>query len=231
MPAGAEIITAFEKTWVAIQARHPAVPDVVIITGTSRQAGGDRWGHHWPERWHQAAEVGKAAELFLAGELIARGPGAVLETVLHEAAHALAYVRGIKDTSRQGGRYHNKRFAALAAELGLSPPDKPSAKDGFCECPLSEQVQGDYADELWELHSARLAYLDDPRAVQPETGDDDAGGTPNGGEDGGRRAGRRVKVVCGCGRGLQLTPKSLDEGPVVCGLCGAPFEAQEDDGS
>ena len=30
--------------------------------------------------------------------------------MLHEAAHALATRRGIKDTSAAGNRYHNKRF-------------------------------------------------------------------------------------------------------------------------
>jgi len=36
----------------------------------------------------------------------------------HEAVHAVAFERGIKDTSRQG-RYHNARFRAIAEELGL----------------------------------------------------------------------------------------------------------------
>ena len=39
--------------------------------------------------------------------------------ILHEAAHALAYARGIKDTSRQG-RYHNKHFKTCAEQLGLA---------------------------------------------------------------------------------------------------------------
>jgi hypothetical protein len=43
----------------------------------------------------------------------------VLEVVVHEAAHALATARGIKDTSR-GGTWHNVRYKALAEELGLS---------------------------------------------------------------------------------------------------------------
>ncbi|MFD1534873.1 hypothetical protein [Pseudonocardia aurantiaca] len=53
----------------------------------------------------------------------------------HEkAAHALAHVRGIKDTSRQG-RWHNARFKALAEEgrhrgdqgsaYGLVPDQRP----------------------------------------------------------------------------------------------------------
>jgi hypothetical protein len=40
--------------------------------------------------------------------------------MLHEAAHALATWRGIKDTSAACNRYHNKRFVVLAAELGCA---------------------------------------------------------------------------------------------------------------
>jgi hypothetical protein len=43
---------------------------------------------------------------------------AQLATLLHEAAHGLAHVRKIPDTSRQG-RYHNRRYQVLAEELGL----------------------------------------------------------------------------------------------------------------
>lgn len=52
------------------------------------------------------------AEVFVGGEGLARGPADVLATLLHEAAHALAHVRGIQDTSRQG-RWHNAQFKAL----------------------------------------------------------------------------------------------------------------------
>jgi hypothetical protein len=57
-----------------------------------------------------------------AGECLAEGPRQTLQTMLHEAVHALAPVRGVKDTSR-GGKYHNKReFVVLAGELGLAWP-------------------------------------------------------------------------------------------------------------
>ena len=42
----------------------------------------------------------KLPEVFVGDEGLARGPADVLGTLLHEAAHALADVRGIKDTSR-----------------------------------------------------------------------------------------------------------------------------------
>jgi hypothetical protein len=37
-------------------------------------------------------------ELFVTGELLAAGGRAVLEVMLHEGTHALAVVRGIRDT-------------------------------------------------------------------------------------------------------------------------------------
>jgi hypothetical protein len=42
----------------------------------------------------------------------------VLEVLVHEAAHALATARQVKDTSR-GGTWHNERYKELAEELGL----------------------------------------------------------------------------------------------------------------
>ena len=55
----------------------------------------------------------------ISGEGLRRTPDEVLGTLLHEAAHALAHARGIKDTSRQG-RYHNKHFKTCAEQLGLA---------------------------------------------------------------------------------------------------------------
>ena len=55
----------------------------------------------------------------ISGEALRLTPPEVLAVILHEAAHALAYARGIKDTSRQG-RYHNKHFKTHAGLLGLA---------------------------------------------------------------------------------------------------------------
>jgi hypothetical protein len=75
--------------------------------------------------------------------------------MLHEAAHALATRRGIKDTSAAGNRYHNKRFAALAAELGLRGPDVPDKITGWSDCTLTGQDSYDsYADVAGRAGSA-----------------------------------------------------------------------------
>jgi hypothetical protein len=57
-------------------------------------------------------------EVLIGGEGLERGPRDVLATLLHEGAHAIAAVRGIEDTSRQG-RHHNASFKRIAEEVGL----------------------------------------------------------------------------------------------------------------
>jgi hypothetical protein len=82
--------------------------------------------------------------------------------MLHEAVHALAHARGVKDTSR-GGKYHNKReFVALADELGLAWPQgqRPHPVIGFSDIILTEQTLGDYADTLAYLGAAIRLYRD-----------------------------------------------------------------------
>ena len=234
---GSRIIAALERAWAAIQDRHPDVPDVVIVTGAgSNQKGtpeGYRLrGHHWPERWVLEGRDGqRTPELFVAGELLSAGGRAVLEVMLHEAAHALATWRGIKDTSAAGSRYHNKRFVALGAELGLRGPDVPDKVTGWPNCTLTGQAAYDaYADVVAVIDTARLPFLVD----QPGTAG--AGGGDDRGDDGpgkpAKRGGRRVAAECGCQpepRRIQLTPKQIEDGPIICGLCCAPFELPEDE--
>src|SRR3954471_21320376 len=132
----APVVAALEHAWAAIRTRHPDLPEVVVVlaSGSVGTAPGTlRLGHFAAMRWQHAdnhsegpaSGTGEALpEVFVGGEGLARGPVDVLGTLLHEATHALAFVRDIKDTSRQG-RYHNRRFATLAAELGLHITEAP----------------------------------------------------------------------------------------------------------
>ena len=236
---GSRIIAALERAWAAIQDRHPDVPDAVIVTGAgSNQKGtleGYRLrGHHWPERWVlQGRDGHRTPELFVAGELLSAGGRAVLEVMLHETAHALAARRGIKDTSAAGNRYHNKRFVALGAELGLRGPDVPDKVTGWSNCTLTGQAAYDaYAGVAAAIDTARLPFLVD----QPGTAGPGGGGGDDHGDDGpgkpAKRGGRRVAAECACQPGprrIQLTPKQIEDGPIICGLCCAPFELPEDE--
>src|SRR5262249_33785605 len=124
-PISAPVLAALEHTWAAIRAHHPELPAVVVVLASGSDgapAGWLRLGHFAAMRWqHHTNDPDREQlipEVFIGGEGLARGPIQVLGTLLHEATHALAHVRGVKDTSRQG-RYHNQRFADLAHEMGL----------------------------------------------------------------------------------------------------------------
>jgi hypothetical protein len=236
---GSQIITALEQAWAAVRDRHPDVPDVVIVTGAgSHQKGtpeGYRLrGHHWPERWVTDPAERRMPELFMAGELLAAGGRAVLEVMLHEASHALAVVRGIKDTSAEGNRYHSKRFVALATEMGLRGPERPEKVIGWSDCRITDETAAAYSDVVSAIDSARLPFLlDGPLGTG---GGEGGAGGGEGGEDGQgkdkpkKRGGWRLAVECACQppRKLHMTPKQIEDGPVICGVCGTPFEAPDD---
>lgn len=237
---GSRIIEALETAWLDIQRRHPEVPNVVMITGTGKAGASQSWGHHWPERWQLAEGGERQPELFASGELLAFGGRRTLQTLIHEAAHALAHVRDIKETSRSGNRYHNKRFAVLAVELGLTAPAQPTDHHGFADCELGDVTATEYAETIARLTEATIAHLPDWTGglLTSTTGtEEDDEGEGEGKQGAGKgtgagRAGRRQAAECGCSpkpRRIQLTPKALEDGPVLCGLCGERFEVREID--
>ena len=80
------------------------------------KASGSTWATSPPTAGRSTAPT--ATRSWSAAKASSAAPLDVLGTLLHEAAHGLAQARGIQDTSRQG-RYHNRRYATLARELGL----------------------------------------------------------------------------------------------------------------
>lgn len=86
------LVTALEAIWLAIQQRHPDVPDVVLTLGAGslgERAGHLRLGHFAANRW-QHGENERLPELFVGGGRLQRRPVEILGTLLHEAAHAAA---------------------------------------------------------------------------------------------------------------------------------------------
>ena len=92
----------------------------------------------------------------ISGEGLRRTPREVLATLLHEAVHALAAARGITDTSRQG-RYHNRKFALLAAELGLDVDEDPG-QFGWSVTTVPDTTARRYADGLALLTAAMTVW-------------------------------------------------------------------------
>lgn len=170
----------------------------------------------------------RVPEVFVGGEGLARGPAEVLATLLHEAAHALAHVRGIKDTSRQG-RWHNARFKALAEELGIEV-----AKDeriGWSPTTIPDSTRQAYADVVAHLRAVLRWF----RAVESTVlvgggvggNDDGEDGDGDGGEGPVKK--KPGPIACDCGRTIRVANAVLEQAPIVCGGCGGEFWVRDDD--
>lgn len=238
--AGSAVVRTLEKVWDRIRQNHPELPAVVIVTGTG-MIGPARWGHFRANGWMARAEGENAAtnlalgEMFMAGETLAKGARQVLQTMLHEAAHVLARVRDLKDTSRQG-RWHNKTFRTLAEEMGLEHlRASADAQHGFSFVTLTAETEAKYADLLDELDREIRLVVDLPwflkGTTKPEGEEDTEGGEFIGG---GRKArtpatpqSGNLKATCSCPDPLiiRLSRKVLDLSVVRCDECEELFTA------
>ncbi|MFE0683450.1 hypothetical protein ACFW17_21895 [Streptomyces sp. NPDC058961] len=246
--AGSRVVGVLESAWSAIRARHREVPAVVLVTGRGLLQRRHQWGHFGADAWH--TDTGAlVAEVFVAGELFDVGGRAVLETLLHEAAHSLAHVRGVRDTVGHG-RFHAPVFADLAAELGLTRPEVADRVEGWAECRISDHTAARYATTIKALDAIRVQVDEGPlvdvaRARAVREGDrarraaarrsaarsvrDAVGeGKERANRDsGGWPVGRDglVDAVCGCvpARTVRAVAGALREAPVICGACVRPY--------
>ena len=199
------LLAALEHTWQTIRQHHPDVPEAVLVVASGSEGKRLNLGHFAPHRWQVAGA--DRHEVLVGGEGLHRGPLEVLGTLLHEAAHGLAQARSVQDTSRQG-RYHNRRYAHLAGELGL---DVASVKPiGWSATSVPEQTAAGYAGQLEELQAALVLW----RRQEHRLGT----GTRN-----------LLAAVCGCGRRIRAAKATLAEAPILCGLCEQPFEPADSD--
>jgi hypothetical protein len=208
----AGLVAALEQAWAAIRDRNPDVPAAVLIVGSgspTKANQGMKWGHFAALRW-QAGDL-QLPEVLVSGEGLTREPEKVFTTLLHEATHGLADARGVKDTSRQG-RWHNKQFATLAAELGMSTTKDD--KLGYSPCTLTDTTRAEYAPVIGALGSALRAYR------HPEPTGEAKGRTNNN---------NGHTCECECPRKLRISKAAFEEGPIVCAVCGAAFLPEDID--
>jgi hypothetical protein len=205
--AASLLVAALEHTWQSIRTRHPDVPDTVVVVASGSEGKRLKLGHFARHRWQ--VNGADRHEVLVGGEGLHRSPLEVLGTLLHEAAHGLAQARAVQDTSR-GGRYHNRRYAALARELGLAVTTvKPI---GWSATTVPEPTAAAYAGELEELQGALVLWRRQEHRI----------GT-------GTRSRNLLAAACGCGRRIRVAKATLAEAPIVGGLCQALFEAADSD--
>ncbi|MGW4117077.1 hypothetical protein [Nocardia sp. NPDC004711] len=220
------LITTIESVWGQLRARHPDVPDVVA-TMAAGSAGrkGVRLGHFGPARWKHGPEL--LPELFVGGEGLAFGAREVLGTLLHEAVHGAASARGVADTSR-GGAYHNGKFREIAAEFGLGV--ERSAGSGWSLTTVPDATADEYVREIEALERVLVAHRrseHDPAGVNDEGTGDHNEDEDDAEEEKVPRNGRAL--VCGCTppRRVRARQRTIDAGPILCGVCRDPFTVTE----
>ena len=148
--------------------------------------------------------------MLVSGEGLHRGPIDVLGTLLHEAAHGLAHARKIGDTSRQG-RYHNRRYATLAQELGLDVGHVQPI--GWSATSVPDPTATRYGEVLAELAAALVLWRRTEQASPAGPG----------------RSRNPLACSCGCGRRIRVARSVLELAPIFCGACAQPFQPEDDE--
>jgi len=193
--------------------------DVVLLTAGGREHR-DALGAFTSGVWRHGRR--RVHELFVNADRRLGHPGVrtaegVLVTLLHEASHLYACIRGIRDTFH-GGRFHNRRFGEIAGVLGLTVVQRPAV--GLETPALATWAQNEYADLLAVLDRS-LVLTREP--VDPPVTSGDGTETAAG------AANRYVFAACHC-----RTPARKNVTILVacdcwypetirCALCGANF--------
>ncbi|MDQ0940434.1 hypothetical protein QFZ67_002139 [Streptomyces sp. V1I1] len=122
-----------------------------VLAAELAQAWADIQRHH-PELPDLAAP-----ESLIGESSSACGHELSFERLLHEAVHGIAAARGVRDTSR-AGRYHNRRFLAIAEEMGLDHVDEPHPSSGFSLVALNSEAKRRYRPTIERLQRALKAH-------------------------------------------------------------------------
>jgi hypothetical protein len=208
MTIAEQLVGALTSAWRAIKARHAEVPEVVLTVGS-----GTIGVKAWPGAVRSfrgrplAARRHRTRRAVCRGEGLQRGAGPVLATLIHEAAHGVAFARGVKDTSR-GGKYHNKKFKDIAESMGLVIAHDPVI--GFSPTTLPPSTAEQYRKVITALDAAITAYRHAEVAGVSRP-----------------KASNYVKAECECPRTIRVGKTVLAQAPIICGECGKDFCSPE----
>lgn len=222
---GSAVVKLLERVHGRIRQNHPEVPEMVIVTGAGIGMGNSKWGHFRPNGWVSPDNTPRH-EMFMAGETLAKGSAQVLQTMLHESAHALSEVRGQKDTSRQG-RWHNKTFVKAAEEVGLEyTPTAADKSTGYSAVTLRQETRDEYADLLAELDAEIGLTVKLPVWLGGDAGEgggESMGRAPQGA--GTKSTSTQIKLTCECEEPniIRASRKVADRMVVHCSDCDALF--------
>jgi hypothetical protein len=173
------------------------------------------FGFFQAEAWR--GEVGNICELSMTPISTARGPEEYYATLVHEMAHFLDHVRGIKPKSPG---YHGKPWWATMERIGLPPV--PGGKNGNSKIRVHHRIKADgaYIGAFKELPpDALLPFVSTEGGfLPPGSGGEGEEGEGEGTET---KQGKRARYECSgdCG----TTMRGPSGRTLICGDCEAPY--------
>lgn len=218
-----DLIVALARVWAAVRKRHPDVPGVVLLPAPNPHKDNNVLGHFAALRWSPRKSPGSTLvhEVVVVAEHLNRSPADIVETLLHEAAHAMNFERGIKDCSSTS-QYHNQHFKAAAEELGLTVSQVRHY--GFAMTMLLPDTAALYEAETEALAAVLMHRRSITRAPSAPPGPSPPGNVDNAGDDKeDNKEGRMKKAVCSCGFIIRASRKVLASTTISCGRCAEPF--------
>lgn len=218
MTKTSSLLSIIEDIWSQLQSDRPDLPDALFTLGSGAEPRGEmRNGHYAYRRWRTRDSGEAICEIFIGGEGLKRGGRPVMATILHEATHALARSRNIKDTS-DGNRYHNRRFMRLAMdEFGLVFPRGKEYKIGWSSGVIedSNHSYDEYISRLDTMIGNEQLYMVNAHEAE---------GKPV------TQKRSRPRWRCACDdKDRYITPNKtiVEAGGICCAICGEPFREDE----
>lgn len=201
-----DILTAVDAIVAEARKTHEDIPEkLVVVMDSGKRRSSMTHGHFARLSWHD-----DFSEIKLGTESLARGAVPTLGTVLHELSHAVAFSRGIQDTSNNG-RYHNSKFREIANELGIHVEQDGTI--GWSKTSVPEETQQKYSFLIEDLEKAITTYREGYKEVATT-------GAP-------KRTRATTKMRCECPESeLSINLKWWDNfGRFgTCGICQATYE-------
>ncbi len=215
------LIEALSSVWSRIRELHPDVPSVVLLPAPAGKGRRQVLGHFAALRWSAKEQgCGLLHEVVVVAEHLNRAAGDIVETLIHEAAHAMNFARGIKDCS-PSSQYHNTSFKKSAQELGLTV--EKVANYGFALTSMPDATRTLYEIEIEGLEAVLLHRMSFVTARPTSSEDPADGDDTTAGDEDTEGSSRSRKAVCDCSFIIRVSRKTMAETSIVCETCGSAF--------
>lgn len=223
--AGAVLDSPTQRMFAALEIAYVHFNDTLFerelppaLLNLSRLSGGKSavtLGFFQPEAWR--GDSGNICELSMTPISTARGPQQYYSTLVHEMAHFLDHVRGVKPKSPG---YHGKPWWATMESIGLPPV--PGGKNGTSRIKVDHRIAEDglFARAFTGLpKEAMLPFISIEGSLSLPGGKKGEGeGEAEGTET---KQGKRARYECSgeCG----TTMRGPSGRTLICGDCEAPY--------